>query len=144
MNFATTSLLRNISSGITDTKIYRLLARVLAKPDETVESEHLELVLGEQEEKLVQERTLKVIGYMDSSKLWMNRLSDLMELEHFPINLYPLVLALDRGNQPSFSLIIVGIARSRISVYKKQTLLLFRTGDCEDPKGKRFHEQIPI
>ena len=60
MNSTPTSLLRNTSSGILDSKIYKLPARVFARPDDEGEGEHLELVLGEQDEKTVEQQTLKV------------------------------------------------------------------------------------
>ena len=59
MNSAPTSLLRNTSSGITEASIFGLPARILAKPDENGEGEHLELVLGEHDEKAPEGRTLK-------------------------------------------------------------------------------------
>ena len=60
MNSTPTSLLRNTSAGVEDAKIYKLPARIFARPDDTGEGEHLELVLGEQDEKTVEQRTLKV------------------------------------------------------------------------------------
>ena len=60
MNSAPTPLLRNTSSGIKIAKIYKLPARILAKSDDAGEGEHLELVLGEQDEKAVEQGTLKV------------------------------------------------------------------------------------
>ena len=59
MNSAPTSLLRNTSSGISEAGIFGLPARILAKPDDEGEGEHLELVLGEQDEKVLERRTLK-------------------------------------------------------------------------------------
>ena len=59
MNSAPTVLLRNTSSGITEASIFGLPARILAKPDIEGEGEHLELVLGEQDEKTLEQRTLK-------------------------------------------------------------------------------------
>lgn len=52
-------LFRNTSSGITEASIFDLPARILAKPDDEGEGEHLELVLGEQDEKTLEQRTLK-------------------------------------------------------------------------------------
>ncbi|KAL8686716.1 MAG: hypothetical protein Q9218_006917, partial [Villophora microphyllina] len=59
MNSSPTELLRNTSSGITETNIFRLSARILAKPDDVGEGEHLELVLGEQDEKTLDGRTIQ-------------------------------------------------------------------------------------
>ncbi|KAL8824191.1 MAG: hypothetical protein Q9191_005234 [Dirinaria sp. TL-2023a] len=60
MNSAPTTLLRNTSAGLADSKVYRLPARIFAKSDDAGEGEHLELVLGEQDEKTVEQRTIKV------------------------------------------------------------------------------------
>ncbi|KAL8992701.1 MAG: hypothetical protein Q9169_006903, partial [Polycauliona sp. 2 TL-2023] len=60
MNSSPTALLRNTSSGITETNIFRLPARSLAKPDANGEGEHLELVLGEQDEKILEDRAIQV------------------------------------------------------------------------------------
>ncbi|KAL9585099.1 MAG: hypothetical protein Q9212_001725 [Teloschistes hypoglaucus] len=60
MNSAPSKLLRNTSSGITETNIFKLPARIFAKPDDEGEGEHLELVLGEQDEKTLEQRTLKM------------------------------------------------------------------------------------
>lgn len=60
MNSAPTKLLRNTSSGVTETNIFKLPARIFAKPDDEGEGEHLELVLGEQDEKTLEQRTLKM------------------------------------------------------------------------------------
>ncbi|KAL8628500.1 hypothetical protein Q9189_005816 [Teloschistes chrysophthalmus] len=57
---APTKLLRNTSSGITEANIFKLPARIFAKPDDEGEGEHLELVLGEQDEKTLEQRTLKM------------------------------------------------------------------------------------
>ncbi|KAI4234047.1 MAG: hypothetical protein LQ349_004031 [Xanthoria aureola] len=60
MNSTPNLLLRNTSSGIADAKIFRLPARIFAMPDQAGEGEHLELVLGDQEETVVAKRTLKI------------------------------------------------------------------------------------
>lgn len=60
MNSAPTSLLRNTSAGVADSTVYRLPARIFARSDDAGEGEHLELVLGEQNEKTVEQRTIKV------------------------------------------------------------------------------------
>ncbi|KAL9594697.1 MAG: hypothetical protein Q9219_006897 [cf. Caloplaca sp. 3 TL-2023] len=60
MNSAPTSLLRNTSSGIAGTNIFKYSTLILAKPDEESEGEHLELVVGEPDEKTVERRRLKV------------------------------------------------------------------------------------
>ena len=60
MNSAPTSLLGNTSSGITEASIFGLPARIFAKPDDNGEGEHLELMLGEQDEKTLEQRTLKL------------------------------------------------------------------------------------
>lgn len=61
MNSTPTALLRNTSAGITETNIFKLPARIVAKLDDVSEGEHLELVLGEHvEDKIVESRTIKV------------------------------------------------------------------------------------
>ena len=60
INSAPTSLLRNTSSGIAGTNIFKYPAQILAKPDEDGEGEHLELIIGEPDEKTVERRRLKV------------------------------------------------------------------------------------
>lgn len=60
MNSTPNLLLRNTSSGIADAKIFRLPARIFAMPDQVGEGEHLELVLGDHEETVVEKRTLKI------------------------------------------------------------------------------------
>ena len=60
MNSAPTSLLRNTSAGIMEPNIYKLPARIVAKPDDGGEGEHLELVLGDHmEEKSVEENPIE-------------------------------------------------------------------------------------
>ena len=60
MNSTPTSLLRNTSAGIVEPNIYKLPARIVAKPDDGGEGEHLELVLGDHvEEKSVEEQSME-------------------------------------------------------------------------------------
>ena len=61
MNSAPTSFLRNTSAGITEAGIFKLPARIAAKPDDVGEGEHLELLLGEHvEDKMGESRTIRV------------------------------------------------------------------------------------
>lgn len=61
MNSTPTTLLRNTSAGIRETNIFKFPARIVAKPDDVGEGEHLELVLGEHvEDKTVESRTIRV------------------------------------------------------------------------------------
>ena len=61
MNSAPTTLLRNTSAGIMETNIYKLPARIVAKPDDIGEGEHLELLLGERtDDKNMESKTIEV------------------------------------------------------------------------------------
>ena len=61
MNSAPTALLRNTSAGIIETNIFKLPARIVARPDDAGEGEHLELLLGEHvEDKMVESKTIGV------------------------------------------------------------------------------------
>lgn len=61
MNSRPTTLLRNTSTGIRESNIIKLPARIVAEPGGVGEGEHLELVLGEHmEDKTVEYRTTRV------------------------------------------------------------------------------------
>ena len=73
MNSTPTIALRNICAGITELNIFKLPVRVLAFRDAEGEGEHLELVFGGSDEKVLENKTIKanrVYGTMPSTKAY--------------------------------------------------------------------------
>ena len=59
MNSTPTAALRNTCAGITELNIFKLPVRVLAFRDAEGDGEHLELVFGKLEEKMLENKTIK-------------------------------------------------------------------------------------
>ena len=75
MNSTPTIALRNTCAGITELNIFKLQVRVLASRDAEGEGEHLELVFGGLDEKVLENKTIKanrVYGTMPSKKAHEN------------------------------------------------------------------------
>ncbi|KAL8639714.1 MAG: hypothetical protein Q9228_003286 [Teloschistes exilis] len=60
VTYCTFAITHTCYAGISEANIFKLPARIFAKPDDEGEGEHLELVLGEQDEKTLEQRTLKM------------------------------------------------------------------------------------